>query len=272
MALPIKLKRSAVAGKVPTTAQIDLGEIAINTYDGILYLKKDDGAEAVVTIKEVTENNLSVNTSTFTNSSANNLADVLADLDLSISENSQAIRIYTYTLAANTDTISGSDDNDNTLLYSIGLESVFINGVLLTSTTDYTATDKNTVTLDEEALSGSVVTVIARIPAANILDGTNELTTSNTSAQVVDSFAKATYRSAKYFIQITDNTNSEYHATELILVHNGSNVFSTEYGTVYSNSSLGTVTADIATDNVRVLVAPTTANSTIKTQRITLEV
>jgi hypothetical protein len=272
MAIPIKLKRSAVEAKVPTTTQIDLGEIAINTFDGILYLKKDNGTESIVTIKEVTENNLTVDTSEFENSSANNLADVLADLDLSISENNQAIRIYTYTLTSNTSSITGADDNDNTLLYSIGLESVFINGVLLTSNTDYTATDKNTVTLEEEALTDSIVTVIARMPTVNILDGSNELTTSNTSAQVVDSFAKATYRSAKYLIQITDNTNSEYHATELLLVHNGANVFSTEYGTVFSNSSLGTVTADIATDNVRVLVAPTTANSTIKTQRITLEV
>jgi len=36
-------KRSAVPGKVPTTAQIDLGELAINTRDGKLYLKRDNG-------------------------------------------------------------------------------------------------------------------------------------------------------------------------------------------------------------------------------------
>jgi hypothetical protein len=36
-------KRSAVPGKVPTTAQIDLGELAINTRDGKLFLKRDNG-------------------------------------------------------------------------------------------------------------------------------------------------------------------------------------------------------------------------------------
>jgi hypothetical protein len=272
MALPIKLKRSAVAGKVPTTTQIDLGEIAINTFDGILYLKKDNGTESVVTIKEVTENNLSVNTSAFTNSTANNLADVLADLDFSISENNESIKIYTYTLASNSSVITGADDNSKSLEYSIGLESVYINGVLQTSGVDYITTNINTITLDEQALSGTTITIIARMPTLNILNGISTTITSNTSAQVVDSFSKATYRTAKYFIQITDNTNSEYHATELLLVHDGSNVFSTEYGTVFSNSSLGTVTADISVDTVRVLVAPTTANSTIKTQRITIGV
>ena len=38
----IKLRRSAVAGRVPTTAQLELGEIAINTNDGKLYFKKYD--------------------------------------------------------------------------------------------------------------------------------------------------------------------------------------------------------------------------------------
>lgn len=46
--MPIQLKRSAVAGKVPTTAQLSLGELAVNTNDGRLFLKKDDGTEEVV--------------------------------------------------------------------------------------------------------------------------------------------------------------------------------------------------------------------------------
>lgn len=39
----VLIKRSAVPGKVPTTAQIDLGELAINTRDGKLFLKRDNG-------------------------------------------------------------------------------------------------------------------------------------------------------------------------------------------------------------------------------------
>lgn len=45
--MALKLRRSAVAGKVPTTAQLELGELAVNTYDGRLFLKKDDGTEEI---------------------------------------------------------------------------------------------------------------------------------------------------------------------------------------------------------------------------------
>ena len=49
MANKLQVKRSAVAGKVPTTADLDLGELAINTYDGKLYLKKVvGGTETIV--------------------------------------------------------------------------------------------------------------------------------------------------------------------------------------------------------------------------------
>jgi hypothetical protein len=50
MAQDIKLKRSATAAKVPLTTDLELGELAINTYDGKLYLKKDDGTEAIVDV------------------------------------------------------------------------------------------------------------------------------------------------------------------------------------------------------------------------------
>lgn len=51
MANIVKLKRSAVASAVPTTAQLDLGELAINTYDGKLFLKKNvTGTETIVEI------------------------------------------------------------------------------------------------------------------------------------------------------------------------------------------------------------------------------
>ena len=49
MAAPIiKLKRSAVEGKIPSTANVPLGELALNTYDGYLYASKDVGAGVTV--------------------------------------------------------------------------------------------------------------------------------------------------------------------------------------------------------------------------------
>lgn len=50
MANTVKLKRSAVAGKVPATTDLELGELALNTYDGKVYIKKDNGTASVVEI------------------------------------------------------------------------------------------------------------------------------------------------------------------------------------------------------------------------------
>lgn len=49
MSQTIKLRRSAIAGKVPNTGSLDLGELAVNTNDGKVYLKKDDGTESIQT-------------------------------------------------------------------------------------------------------------------------------------------------------------------------------------------------------------------------------
>jgi hypothetical protein len=48
MAVKIELKRSAIPGKVPSVSQLDLGELAINTYDGTVYLKQDNGTQQVI--------------------------------------------------------------------------------------------------------------------------------------------------------------------------------------------------------------------------------
>ena len=50
MANVIKIKRSAVASKVPLTTDLQLGELAINTFDGKLYTKKDNGTASIVEI------------------------------------------------------------------------------------------------------------------------------------------------------------------------------------------------------------------------------
>ena len=51
MASTIKLRRSATSGAIPTTSQLALGELAMNTFDGKLFLKTDQsGTEAIVEV------------------------------------------------------------------------------------------------------------------------------------------------------------------------------------------------------------------------------
>jgi|TARA_R110000782_G_scaffold2095_15_gene8297 hypothetical protein len=53
MAQTIKLKRSSSAGAIPGTGDLALGEVAINTADGRMYMK--DGANSIVWINKTSE-------------------------------------------------------------------------------------------------------------------------------------------------------------------------------------------------------------------------
>ena len=89
------------------------------------------------------------------------------------------------------------------------------------------------------------------------------LTTSTTTAnQVVATVSSSTYRTAKILVQCTSGTS--YHATELMAIHDGTTVYITEYGTVYSASILASYDLDISGGNLRLLVTPVNAASTIK--------
>jgi hypothetical protein len=53
MSQNIRLKRSAVPGRIPSVEQLELGEIALNTYDGKLFLKQNvDGSEQIINVGE----------------------------------------------------------------------------------------------------------------------------------------------------------------------------------------------------------------------------
>ena len=50
MAQTVKLKRSNVADTVPTTSNLELGEIAMNTRDGKIYMRKTNsgGSDTII--------------------------------------------------------------------------------------------------------------------------------------------------------------------------------------------------------------------------------
>ncbi len=47
MAQVVKLKRTSVQGKIPNTSNLELGELALNTYDGRIFFEKDDGTLSI---------------------------------------------------------------------------------------------------------------------------------------------------------------------------------------------------------------------------------
>ena len=63
----IELKRSAVPGRVPTTSSLDLGELAINTYDGKVFFKQSG---SITTIVELATTSGSAASSSFATSAS----------------------------------------------------------------------------------------------------------------------------------------------------------------------------------------------------------
>lgn len=69
MAQTIKLKRKTGATGAPATTDLELGELAINAFDGKLYLKKDNGTESIVEVGggSLTLDDVTTNGNTTTN-------------------------------------------------------------------------------------------------------------------------------------------------------------------------------------------------------------
>ena len=108
--------------------------------------------------------------------------------------------------------------------------------------------------------------------------GDNSATVATSATTVIDSWSTSSYRSAKYYISISDTTNSRFEMVEATLVHGPSADSTTEaYVTVFGNTGsytdpLCTFTADINDGNVRLLATNITNDSTVfKFQRIIID-
>ena len=87
-------------------------------------------------------------------------------------------------------------------------------------------------------------------------------TTTTTSESNIDTFNASIFRSAQYQIQITQGTS--YHVTTLNVLHDGTNVYLSEFGTIKTTSdALATFDADINSGNVRVRATPSSSSSTV---------
>jgi hypothetical protein len=122
-----RLKRSAVAGRIPTTDQLELGEVAINTYDGLMFIKKNvNGTESIVQIGQ---------------------------------QSGQTYQEFYFSADSGQTVFSDSDGDGDVLGYTPSLLNVYLNGVLLDSDVDYTATNGTSITLAEAVDSADILQV-----------------------------------------------------------------------------------------------------------------
>ena len=230
MSNKVLVKRSSVPTKVPTTSDLELGEIAINTYDGKMYIKRDSGTPAVIQIG---------------GGGGGPTSDLSVSVDDYIGNGAQVV--YSLSTTPLTD----------------AYVFVSINGVLQ-STTTYSLLG-STLTFST-APSASDAIELRTISGSGAVDSTALTTTAIN--QIVNTFDSSTWTTAKYMCQVKYSTH--IHATEILLMHNGVNVYITEYGTMYSGASLGTFTADLSGGLIRLKFSPVNVNTTIKFKLVTI--
>ena len=272
MATVIQFKRSSTENDTPSVSDLALGELAVNTYHGRFYTEKNDGSASVVEVGS-NPSSLTINDAiTFPTSDGTSGQVLKTDGSGTLSfgdQPSSGIVIFKYSITSNTTSITGADDDSNTLSYTPGSEQVFLNGVkLIDGGDDYTATNSSTITLSENAISGDTVEVVAITTAANLVQGffTASSFSATTADQVLSSNAVAN-KAIKYVINATHSTAGT-HAAEVLLINDGTNAYFVQYGDVFSSSSLFSLSADIDSGNMRLLVTPANANTTIDTFQI----
>lgn len=138
--------------------------------------------------------------------------------------------------------------------------TVAIDSTVATLTGTQTLSNKSLTSFDQKTGSTSI---------ANQAVGQTVVATVAQTA--VDTFAAATYRSAKYIVQITQGSN--YQSSEIMILHNGTTTSTAEYAMMNTGGTLGTFSSDISGGNVRLLVTMSSATSaTINISRTTIVV
>jgi len=152
--------------------------------------------------------------------------------------------------------------------YSTTLTATGTTNVTL-PTTGTLATLAGTETLTNKSFNSAVNYQASAVTIAN--DNVVQTTVATVSATAVDSWAKATYRSAKYLIQVTQGSN--YQVSEIMVIQDGTNTYMTEFAVIETNGVLATFTSSISGSNAVLTVTMGSATSaTINIQRTLLVV
>lgn len=130
------------------------------------------------------------------------------------------------------------------------------------SVTNYTGTNLN--------LTG--VGTITSLNIGTVAGISTTITTvATTSATTIDSFSATVFRSARVQVQITQSTN--YQASDVLVIHDGSAASIVEYGSIATNDYLGSLTATVSGGNCLLQVtmgSATSATVKVLSQRVTV--
>jgi hypothetical protein len=123
------------------------------------------------------------------------------------------------------------------------------------------ATDTLTVGLPNDVTVSNDLTVGNDVILDNHrLQSITQTTTATTQVNLA-TFSTTTYAGAE--VNIMAISNGERHITKLLITHDGTTAYATEYGEIVTNASLASYDVDINSGNLRVRVTPASATSTV---------
>ena len=100
-----------------------------------------------------------------------------------------------------------------------------------------------------------------QIKVIKIPDNLEIFDSNNSSQHVLDEFGIGALNTVEYTIQIKNTVDPYFHSTKLMVLHDGTDVYINEYGTVFNNRRLGDFSADISGGNLRLLYTPAPNNN-----------
>ena len=93
----------------------------------------------------------------------------------------------------------------------------------------------------------------------------------DSATENLDTFAKGTYRGAKYYISANNTSKTELQNIECLVVHNGTDAFITSFNDIFTgDNALISLTADISGSDVRLRASANEPNTAVKMYRILL--
>lgn len=169
------------------------------------------------------------------------------------------------TTTANATSINvGANVNLTTSYLNIGNSTV---NVVINSTS--IVTGSVTVNSSTIAVGGSNVATVAALSGLGI---SNTITFTGTSSQVMDSVTLSSTRSAEYLISANNNTVNAYQVSKILVIHDGTTAYVTEYGTMNTNTSVVSISAGANATHMFINCTPVSSNTTVKFTRFALGV
>ena len=101
---------------------------------------------------------------------------------------------------------------------------------------------------------------------------TGSITFTGTSSQVMDSITLSSIRSAEYLISANNNDANAYQVSKILVIHDGTTAYVTEYGTMITNTSVIAISAGANATHMLVNCTPVSSNTTIKFTRFAIGV